>query len=110
MNNCAPRFLQPLSGSREVTEGESCTLEVRVYGQPLPEVEWSQNGRELSGHVKQGPQGKYEFFIGQLTQEHTGEYRCSISNTYGRVSSAMWLAVVPKCRVQQYDFSIHDSH
>ena len=27
MNNCAPRFLLPLSGSREVTEGDSYTLE-----------------------------------------------------------------------------------
>ena len=71
-------------------------LLVRVYGQPQPEVEWSQNGRELTHHVKIGPQGKYELSLGELGQEHTGEYRCSVVNQYGRVSSAMWLAVVPK--------------
>ena len=40
--------------------------------------------------------GKYELRITSLTQNHTGEYRCTAVNSNGRVSSAMWLAVVPK--------------
>ena len=96
MNPCAPRFLLPLSGTVEVTEGESFVLEVRVHGHPPPEVEWFKNGQELSSGYSTSSQGKLEMRINNVTQNHTGEYRCTAVNQSGRVSSAMWLAVVPK--------------
>ena len=96
MNPCAPRFLLPLSGTVEVTEGESFVLEVRVHGHPSPEVEWFKNGQELNTSYSTSPQGKLEMRINNVTQNHTGEYRCTAVNQSGRVSSAMWLAVVPK--------------
>jgi hypothetical protein len=33
--------------------------------------------------------------IPRVNQQHTGEYRCSAVNSSGRVSSALWVAVVP---------------
>ena len=97
MNPCAPRFLLPLSGTVEVTEGESFVLEVRVHGHPPPEVEWFKNGQELlNSSYSTSSQGKLEMRINNVTQNHTGEYRCTAVNQSGRVSSAMWLAVVPK--------------
>ena len=95
MNRCAPQFLRPLSGVMEVGEGESILLDVRVHGRPLPEVEWFRNGMEIKQGVSQFGNGTHELRIPHVTQQHTGEYRCSAVNASGRVSSALWVAVVP---------------
>lgn len=94
MNRCAPQFLRPLSGMMEVGEGEAILLEVRVHGRPLPEVEWFRNGEEIQKGYS-SDHGHHELRIPRVTQHHTGEYRCSAVNASGRVSSALWVAVVP---------------
>ena len=98
MNRCAPQFLRPLSGMMEVCEGDSVVLDIRVHGRPLPEVEWFHNGQEITQLGTQLENGVHELRIWRVTQENTGEYRCSAANASGRISSALWLAVVPDKR------------
>lgn len=109
-NRCAPQFLKPLSGTMEITEGEELVLDVTVHGKPAPEVEWTLNGDEIKICRALVNDEHHRLVIPAVSKQHTGyfkcfindfnaylgEYRASVQNSSGRVSSALWLAVVPQ--------------
>lgn len=84
----------------ELTEGEELVLDVSVHGRPTPEVEWIRNSDEIKNANCYSIKGNHQLRIPKVDKNHTGEYRCSAQNSSGRVSSALWLAVVPKTMKQ----------
>ncbi|XP_055358418.1 myopalladin isoform X2 [Betta splendens] len=80
-----PHFIQKLK-SREVPEGSKVQLDCIVRGQPVPEVRWFCEGKELenSPDIQILSNGElHSLIITEAFEEDTGRYSCFASNFYG---------------------------
>jgi len=86
----SPKFLQPLK-SQEVFEGSAAKLEVRISGEPEPEIEWFKDEQP----IEEGGNFRIEFddtdgcvlVINSAKLEDEGMYRCVASNSFGKAIS-----------------------
>ncbi|KAM8939680.1 palladin [Pelodytes ibericus] len=90
------RFVQKLR-SQEVAEGSKVCLECRVTGNPLPEVRWFCEGRELRNspdiHISSENDGLHVLVIAEAFEDDTGRYTCVASNSLGSDTSSAELFV-----------------
>lgn len=92
----APKFIQPLK-SQEVMEGSPAKLDVRISGEPEPEVEWFKDEQP----VEEGGNFRIEFddtdgcslIINSSWVEDEGQYKCVASNDLGKAISEAELLV-----------------
>lgn len=92
----APKFIQPLK-SQEVMEGSPAKLDVRISGEPEPEVEWFKDEQP----VEEGSNFRIEFddtdgcslIINSSRVEDEGQYKCVASNDLGKAISEAELLV-----------------
>ncbi|XP_018098707.1 palladin isoform X2 [Xenopus laevis] len=87
----AARFIQKLK-SQEVAEGSRVKLECRATGNPLPEIRWFCEGKELSNspdiHTSSDSNGLHSLVITEAFEEDTGRYTCVASNPLGTDTSS----------------------
>ncbi|XP_072262128.1 palladin isoform X2 [Pyxicephalus adspersus] len=87
----AARFIQKLR-SQEVAEGKQVKLECRATGNPLPEVRWFCEGRELHNspdiNISSESDGLQVLIIAEAFEEDTGRYSCVASNCLGSDTSS----------------------
>ncbi|NXE36788.1 PALLD protein, partial [Ptilorrhoa leucosticta] len=86
-----PQFTQKLR-SQEVAEGNKVLLECRVAGNPVPDVRWFCEGKELQNspdiqiHSESG--GLHSLIIIEAFEDDTGRYTCLASNSFGSDSTS----------------------
>ncbi|NWT20464.1 PALLD protein, partial [Vireo altiloquus] len=86
-----PQFTQKLR-SQEVAEGNKVLLECRVAGNPVPDVRWFCEGKELQNspdiqiHSESG--GLHSLIIVEAFEDDTGRYTCLASNSFGSDSTS----------------------
>ncbi|NXE90672.1 PALLD protein, partial [Menura novaehollandiae] len=86
-----PQFTQKLR-SQEVAEGNTVLLECRVAGNPVPDVRWFCEGKELQNspdiqiHSESG--GLHSLIIVEAFEDDTGRYTCLASNSIGSDSTS----------------------
>ncbi|XP_053315880.1 palladin [Spea bombifrons] len=85
------RFIQKLR-SQEVSEGSRVELVCRVSGNPLPEVRWFCEGKELKNtpdiQISSDGDGFHKLVIAEAFEEDTGRYTCVASNSHGSDTSS----------------------
>ncbi|NXD80224.1 PALLD protein, partial [Halcyon senegalensis] len=86
-----PQFTQKLR-SQEVAEGNRVLLECRVSGNPVPEVRWFCEGKELQNtpdiQIHSGSGGLHSLIIAEAFEDDTGRYTCLASNSFGSDSTS----------------------
>ncbi|NWV81484.1 PALLD protein, partial [Dasyornis broadbenti] len=86
-----PQFTQKLR-SQEIAEGNKVLLECRVVGNPVPDVRWFCEGKELQNspdiqiHSESG--GLHSLIIVEAFEDDTGRYTCLASNSFGSDSTS----------------------
>ncbi|KAF1514388.1 Palladin, partial [Eudyptula albosignata] len=87
----APQFTQKLR-SQEVAEGNKVLLECRVAGNPVPDVRWFCEGKELQNtpdiQIRSGSGGLHSLIIAEAFEDDTGRYTCLASNSIGSDSTS----------------------
>lgn len=92
----SPKFIQPLK-SQEVFEGSPAKLDVRISGEPEPEIEWFKDQQP----IEEGGNFRIEFddtngcalIINSTKLKDEGLYRCVASNSFGKAISEAELLV-----------------
>ncbi|NXG70714.1 PALLD protein, partial [Baryphthengus martii] len=86
-----PQFTQKLR-SQEVAEGNRVLLECRVSGNPVPDVRWFCEGKELQNtpdiQIRSGSGGLHSLVIAEAFEDDTGRYTCLASNSIGSDSTS----------------------
>ncbi|NWS71522.1 PALLD protein, partial [Crotophaga sulcirostris] len=86
-----PQFTQKLR-SQEVAEGNRVLLECRVSGNPVPDVRWFCEGKELQNspdiQIRSGSGGLHSLIIAEAFEDDTGRYTCLASNSIGSDSTS----------------------
>ncbi|XP_068259537.1 palladin isoform X8 [Nyctibius grandis] len=86
-----PQFTQKLR-SQEVAEGNKVLLECRVAGNPVPDVRWFCEGKELQDtpdiQIRSGSGGLHSLIIAEAFEDDTGRYTCLASNSIGSDSTS----------------------
>ncbi|NXK03379.1 PALLD protein, partial [Herpetotheres cachinnans] len=86
-----PQFTQKLR-SQEVAEGNRVLLECRVAGNPVPDVRWFCEGKELQNspdiQIHSGSGGLHSLIIAEAFEDDTGRYTCLASNCIGSDSTS----------------------
>ncbi|XP_015716392.1 palladin isoform X4 [Coturnix japonica] len=86
-----PQFTQKLR-SQEVAEGNKVLLECRVAGNPVPDVRWFCEGKELQNspdiQIHSGSGGLHSLIIAEAFEDDTGRYTCLASNSLGSDSTS----------------------
>ncbi|NXI47262.1 PALLD protein, partial [Galbula dea] len=86
-----PQFTQKLR-SQEVAEGNRVLLECRVVGNPVPDVRWFCEGKELHNtpdiQIHSGSGGLHSLIIAEAFEDDTGCYTCLASNSIGSDSTS----------------------
>ncbi|NXN07408.1 PALLD protein, partial [Indicator maculatus] len=86
-----PQFTQKLR-SQEVAEGNRVLLECRVVGNPVPDVRWFCEGKELQNtpdiQIHSGSEGLHSLIIAEAFEDDTGRYTCLASNSVGSDSTS----------------------
>ena len=92
----SPEFVQPLK-SQEILKGSPVRLEVRISGEPEPDVEWFKDEQP----IEDGGNFRIEFddsdgctvIINSARQEDGGQYQCVATNDFGKAISEAELVV-----------------
>ncbi|NXK82754.1 PALLD protein, partial [Amazona guildingii] len=86
-----PQFTQKLR-SQEIAEGNKVLLECRVAGNPVPDVRWFCEGKELQNspdiQIRSGSGGLHSLIIAEAFEDDTGRYTCVASNSIGADSTS----------------------
>ncbi|XP_070804218.1 palladin isoform X3 [Pituophis catenifer annectens] len=91
-----PRFIQKLR-SQEILEGSKVLLQCRVAGNPVPQISWFCEGKELQNspdiQICSESGGLQTLIIAEAFEDDTGRYYCLASNSLGSSSSSAELFV-----------------
>ena len=83
-----------------VTEGEQARFNVRVSGNPKPDVRWFCGTQEITNEGRfttlAGEEEQYSLLIEETTLNDAGAYKCVASNAVGRATSRAELEVSEK--------------
>lgn len=69
-------------------EKNNLELKVKVKGRPVPSVTWLKDEREVAPSIKikiSKSEDVHTLSIQQVTQTHTGQYKCVAVNSLGRI-------------------------
>ncbi|XP_039182394.1 palladin isoform X3 [Crotalus tigris] len=91
-----PRFIHKLR-SQEIVEGSKVLLQCRVAGNPVPQIRWFCEGKELQNspdiQICSESGGFQTLIIAEAFEDDTGRYCCLASNSLGSSSSSAELFV-----------------
>ncbi|XP_026534603.1 palladin-like [Notechis scutatus] len=91
-----PRFIQKLR-SQEILEGSKVLLQCRIAGNPVPQIRWFCEGKELQNspdiQICSESGGLQTLIIAEAFEDDTGRYCCLASNSLGSSSSSAELFV-----------------
>ncbi|XP_070614244.1 palladin-like [Erythrolamprus reginae] len=91
-----PRFIQKLR-SQEILEGSKVVLQCRVVGNPVPQIRWFCEGKELQNSpdilICSESGGLQTLIIAEAFEDDTGRYSCLAFNSLGSSSSSAELFV-----------------
>uniref|UniRef100_A0A8C6JYA2 Palladin n=1 Tax=Melopsittacus undulatus TaxID=13146 RepID=A0A8C6JYA2_MELUD len=103
-----PQFTQKLR-SQEIAEGNKVLLECRVAGNPVPDVRWFCEGKELQNspdiQIRSGSGGLHSLIIAEAFEDDTGRYTCVASNSVGADSTSAEIFIEGK-RAQKKTTSV----
>lgn len=92
----SPQFIQPLK-SQEVVEGSPVKLEVRISGEPEPDVEWFKDEQPIKDEgnfrIELDDSDGCTLIINSARHDDEGVYRCVASNDFGEAVSEAELVV-----------------
>jgi hypothetical protein len=81
-----PEFMQGLE-DRAALKGDSVTMDVVISGNPVPDVKWLRNGKEIAGDENITIEKESEFVhiltVEKVTLEAMADYECVIRNAVG---------------------------
>lgn len=86
-----PEFTQTIQ-TIQATEGEETSVEVRLAGKPLPDVEWYKGSRQIFEGGRfyivhdEDEEDLYSLVIQDTQQSDAGTYKCVAINSEGRTS------------------------
>jgi len=96
---CPPSFLSGLKPDVEVRDGCRLELKVSVKGDPLPQVTWSKDGKQIASNdimeVKY-KNGVASVIIEEIYPEDAGRYACKATNPKGSVETSSRVKILPK--------------
>ena len=96
---CPPSFLSGLNPNMEIIDGTRLELKVGVKGDPLPQVTWTKDGKDLASNdiieVKY-KNGVALLTVNEIYPEDSGKYTCKASNAKGSVETSSNIKVLPK--------------
>ena len=94
-NLTMPQFIKPMKNF-EAFEGTTARFDVRITGDPSPEVIWRKDNQELSESDKHGferNRGVCSLLIHDCGESDDASYQCVITNAAGSASSSAELYV-----------------
>ena len=98
---CPPSFLSGLNPDLEVMDGSRLELKVSVKGDPLPQVIWSKDGKQIASNdimeVKY-KNGVASVVIDEIYPEDAGRYSCKATNPKGSVETSSRVKILPKSK------------
>jgi len=81
-----PKFLK-LFESSTVKENSALLLTCQVFGEPMPDIYWHKDGKQISGNkrvqITHGHNGASQLFISRALMDDAGVYQVSASNDHG---------------------------
>ena len=96
---CPPSFLSGLNPNMEIIDGTRLELKVSVKGDPLPQVTWTKEGKDLASNdimeVKY-KNGVALLIVNEIYPEDSGKYTCKATNAKGSVETSSTIKVTPK--------------
>ena len=96
---CPPSFLSGLNPNMEIIDGTRLELKVSVKGDPLPQVTWTKDGKDLASNdiieVKY-KNGVALVIVNEIYPEDSGKYTCKATNAKGSVETSSTIKVTPK--------------
>ena len=96
---CPPSFLSGLNPNMEILDGTRLELKVSVKGDPLPQVTWTKEGKDLASNdimeVKY-KNGVALLIVNEIYPEDSGKYTCKATNAKGSVETSSTIKVTPK--------------
>ena len=89
---------------RDITvhENEPFKFDIKVFGEPAPDVSWSINGKivhQTTYRRVENVPNNTKFFNDRPERKDTGVYKISASNQYGTDTAEVEVTVVCKFRV-----------
>uniref|UniRef100_A0A9J2P3W7 Immunoglobulin I-set domain protein n=1 Tax=Ascaris lumbricoides TaxID=6252 RepID=A0A9J2P3W7_ASCLU len=107
-----PKIEQGLK-AKNVNESEEICMEVKVSGQPEPEVKWFKDGKpieevDVKAAVRKEPDGHHVLVIKNARLEDAGEYAVEVVNTAGKEMSAANVAVLEIAEAPHFIESLTD--
>ena len=102
----APKFKEKLKGL-QVNEGEQVQLDVRVSGNPTPNVSWFRGPQAIINEgrfiVKEDDGDElYSLIIDETTSDDSGTYKCVASNEAGKATCRGELEVNEKLTAPEF--------
>jgi len=96
---CPPSFMSGLNPNMDIVDGTRLELKVSVKGDPLPQVTWTKDGKDLNSNdimeVKY-KNGIATVTINEIYPEDAGKYTCKATNAKGSVETSSTIKVTPK--------------
>lgn len=89
-----PRFVQPPQDV-DVREGDAGKLTCDVFANPKAEITWSFNDGPIN-QLYVSTNNKAELFIPHVSLADAGTYRCTASNSLGKITAAAKIQVFSK--------------
>lgn len=95
----APKIDRKNVRNLTVKEGEPIYLDIKVIGEPAPEVTWSCNGKLIpsAGHLRiDNVPYNSKFFNDNPERKDTGVYKITATNKYGTDTAEIEMTVICK--------------
>ncbi|KAL0267677.1 UNVERIFIED_CONTAM: hypothetical protein PYX00_009872 [Menopon gallinae] len=99
---CKPRKLPPKidrKNLRNITvhEGEPLFFDVKIIGEPAPDVTWYLNGKSIGGRARiENIPNNSKFFNDSTERKDTGTYKITATNKYGSDTAEVEVNVLSK--------------
>nr|XP_018906228.1 PREDICTED: muscle M-line assembly protein unc-89 isoform X2 [Bemisia tabaci] len=115
-----PRFTKEMPKAMTTKEGDNVTFQVKVKGDPEPEVKWFFNNVEITEkntefeRTEEGPDREnvtmYKLILKDATIDKAGAYRCKVSNDLGgkETNCALTVKCKPKIKKELEDLVIDE--
>lgn len=105
----SPRFVEKAESVR-LMDGEKLVLTAKVYGVPIPKVEWHHNGDTVEESkdifTQQDNSGQCTLTVKEVFPEDSGEYVCVARNKFGEAVSKCFVTVDGKIKFGFYFFTV----
>lgn len=109
----APEFKEKLK-SIKVSEGESAQFDVRVTGNPEPNIAWFRGSQTINNEerftVKTGEvDGQHSLIIDDTTLDDAATYKCVASNEAGKATCRVELDVTEKLTAPEFTGELNEA-